>query len=172
MDETTGAEWADWERAFKSITQHSLSTRSRAKLFRMYAGITYTNKSYHRFGHKDSPQCTFCKEEKQTFTHLFLDCPGVEKFRKDLQRDWQKSLTKKDWFFGTDCDDLAYMIRESNLYLQAVNWKGKTLSKAQLYAQVCENEKIEASIATKRNKISEHVMKWQGRFTLMQLQIP
>ena len=170
MNEITEAKWEDWERSFKSITQHSLSTRSRAKLFRMYAGITYTNKAYHRFGHKASAKCTYCQEEKQDFAHLFLECSGVEGFREELQREWQQVLTKKDWFFGTNSDDLSYLNRESNNYLQVTNWKGKNLSKVQLYIQICENEKIEAAIAEKRNKLGEHIEKWQGRFNLMQVQ--
>ena len=94
----------------------------------------------------------------------------MKRFRDGLQREWNQDLTKKDWLFGTDCDDLSYLIRETNIYLQVKNWQGKTLSKVQLYVQICENEKIEAAIAEKRNKLSEHVEKWQGRFTLMQIQ--
>ena len=170
VTEVTEAEWSDWERAFKSTAQHSISTRSRAKLFRMYAGISYTNKAYHRFGHKDSAKCTYCHEEKQDFTHLFLKCRGVRLFRESLQNDWQEELTTKEWFFGTESKDLSYLIRESNIYLHMNNWKGKSLNKVQLYTYICENEKMEAAIAEKRNKLGEHIEKWQGRFALMQIQ--
>ena len=166
----TEAEWQDWERAFKCIPTHSISTRSRAKLFRMYAGISYTNKAYYRFGHKDTDQCSFCQTDRQDFVHLFLECTGVKNFRETLQKDWQAQLNKKDWFFGTDNEDLSYLIRESNIYLHTMNWKGKSLSKVQLYVQICENEKIEAEIALRKNRLGEHIEKWAGRFSLMQIQ--
>ena len=40
-----------------------------------------------------------------------------QNFRDILQREWIRNLTKKDWFFGTDNNDLDYVIRESNIYL-------------------------------------------------------
>ena len=123
------------------------------------------------FGHKTTPECTFCNEEKQTFTHLFLTCPGVKIFRESLESHWNTELTAKEWFFGNENHDVSYLIRESNIYLHTTNWAGKALSRVQFYMHVQEIEKIEATIAERKNKLGVHLEKWRNKFEIMQMQL-
>ena len=45
---------------------------------------------------KESPLCSFCSEEEETFTHLFLVCTFSSKLWRDIQRTFRSKLTLPD----------------------------------------------------------------------------
>ena len=157
------------ELVMRLTKKHLMCSITRAKIFRLYAAISYTNKSYYRFGHKESPKCTFCEEPKQDFIHLFITCPAVIKFREELEGVWKEKLTGKEWFFGNAHNSQSFLIRESNLFIHANNWAGKTLNLHEFKAYISAKEKIEAEIAKKRNKVCDHINIWEHRLKMMDL---
>ena len=164
------SEKEDWLKAIKNIKTHSICTNKRSKYFRMYAGITYTNKAYYRFGHKSSAKCTYCEEPKQDFIHLFIDCPEIKKFKNELLEIWNVNINDKEWFFGSDEECLSFLTKEANLYIHARNWAEKQLNFRNFQAHIASMEKIEADIAERRHKLDEHVYKWSDRLEKMKIE--
>ena len=53
--------------------------------------MTALNKFLHKIKRKDSPNCSFCNTEPQTFIHFFIDCNIV----KSIWDQTLNSINKK-----------------------------------------------------------------------------
>ena len=157
----------EWEKSFKSANRHSMCARTNALLFQIYAGIAYTNKDYKRFGHKEDDKCTFCKEEKQSFMHLFMECAKVIEFRGSLKSLGKGISQPKEWFIGTDGLASSFLIRETLCYIQRSNWEGTQLSSQKFKGILIHKEKVAADIATRKNKLFDHLTLWEEVFSLL-----
>ena len=69
----------------KMWTFHFLSARTKDFLFKFYNNLLGTNQRVNKFNKTICPSCTFCSLEcnlpspLETFTHIFYDCPSVQK---------------------------------------------------------------------------------------------
>ena len=72
----------------KMWTVHFLSAKTKDFLFKFYNNLLGTNQRVHKFNKTICPSCTFCSLERnfpaplETFTHIFYDCPTVQKLLK------------------------------------------------------------------------------------------
>ena len=119
----------------------------------------------------DSPLCTFCKQEVESFEHIFFYCNVTKAFWEafcswlgECQVNFQ-TFTIMDIFFGVfnaeeDFIILNHLILTTKFYIH----KGKLNSKnpfIRVYkAKIREIYQVEMKIAAKRNKLAKHFQKW------------
>ena len=134
-------------------------------MFKMICVGPFTNKDYHRFGHKDSSSCHYCEEEEQDFKHLFEDCDEVNELRDRLAINWDIKPSKKEWLFGINNSGkyekaVSFIAIELCHYVHSTNWKGELLSLNKYKGQIRATENIERRIAMKKLKMHTHEEKW------------
>jgi len=158
----------DWKKINRMTIRHSISTKKREFIFKFVNGITGTNKKFEMVGYKSSSSCTYCEEENQDYTHLFLECPEVQRFRDAINTRILKGIqmTEKDLLFGPAFAETTtekaemFVTMESNQYIYRANWAGEDLSLAKFRALLKDSERIEAEIARQNNKTLQHLKKW------------
>ena len=60
----------------------------RAFQYKVLNRILYTNEKLHKIGFTPHKDCTFCKSESETLTHLLYHCPFSIAFRRDFEAYW------------------------------------------------------------------------------------
>lgn len=115
-----------------------------------------------KFGYKDDVKCSFCGEHKQTFEHLFLDCPEVIEFKDIIVIRWLKDMTFKDrdWMVGMNNPFWIFLIMEINHYIHASNYKNTYLSLVGLRGRLHNVEEVKKVIASKKSEHLVHFHKW------------
>ena len=95
-----------WERKFINSTlpwnkYHELNknvipdTRTRSFQYKIYHHILPTNTMLQKIGLKNSDQCTFCRNAKETIEHIIVNCSFSELFWDDLELYISQKLDKK-----------------------------------------------------------------------------
>ena len=69
-------------------------------------------------------------------------------------------LTEKEWILGNKEDKANFIILELNMYIHQKNWAEEKLELEEFVGRLKRLEKIERDIATRRNKIENHLWKW------------
>ena len=140
----------------------------------LLSGAVYTNKAYKRMKKKESAKCTFCNEEQQDFTHLFISCNGVNKLRTEIATGWPgEKMTSKRWFLGCSSsnEDLErskdYIAKEINHYVFQTNWANGDLSTAAFKNRIFAKEEVEEAVASKTNMLFDFQVKWENLRTLL-----
>jgi len=167
---------AAWENSFRAVKSHSNYTKKRDFLFRLYSCTLYTNKSYHRFGHKPEPKCSFCPESCQTLLHLVANCPEVLAFRDRVAARWPGDLMSPSrWYAGSE-DSLSaterakdFIAREITMYVHRANWEEAPLSLDAFKNILRAQQKIEYTIAEKNDRLMIHLRKWDAVKNLIDL---
>ena len=162
----------------------TIYSRLRAFHWKMVHGLVYANKELFRFGHKEESNCFLCTTPKQTFQHLLASCPYIEGsvWRKLVQlfpniitsEDLQEKakVTAMLW-----TDDELFLTRNflmliTKNYIYDCNLKEAKPSIQGLKSVLLSYEKIEKSIATKKDKLDRHFDKWEPILNAMSLGIP
>ena len=57
--------------------------------------MLYTNEKLHKIGFISHKDCTFCKSESETLTHLLYHCPFYIAFWKDFEAYWSLAKTEQ-----------------------------------------------------------------------------
>ncbi len=165
----------EWERIDKRVLTHSIAARSRSFMYRFNNGLTYNNKDFNRFGYKETDECSFCKEEKQSSKHLFVECKETRKYWEKLNNSIKgKPINEREIFLGNnDGEDWIKETAKNSLisfalqFIYKCNYKGINLSIVGLWENIKYIRKIEEEIAGKRNKIICHITKWESIDNLM-----
>ena len=91
----------------------------RAFQYKVLDRILYTNEQLHKIGFIPHKDCTFCKSESETLTHLLYHCPFSIAFWRDFEVYWllvkneQIHLTLEDIIVGIikrPCPFLNYFL--------------------------------------------------------------
>jgi len=158
---------AGWDSALASVRTHSNYTKKRDFLFRLYSCTLYSNKSYCRFGHKQSAKCSFCPAPTQTLLHLLIDCPEVVAFRDRIAARWPgEAMTPNRWVMGHE--DVPnplekakdFIAREAMMYIHRANWEETPLSLNGVRGALRAIQKLEYAIAEKNDRLITHLRKW------------
>jgi len=159
----------DWSKIYKGTYRHSISNRTRGKLFQLFSTGLYTNHDYHKFGHLESPVCQFCDHSDQTFTHLFRECDEVNSLRARLAANWPDEMAEPDWLGRQALVNPGqhYLALELVLYVHRTNWARDQLSLQAFKARLRGMERIEKTIALKRGKHLLHENKWSSILRLI-----
>ena len=164
----------DLIRAFSRIRIDHRSGQMHEFQFKLLSGIVFTNKAYKVMKKKQSAKCTFCNEEQQSFTHLYISCEGVNNFRTSIADSWEGAkMTKRRWFLGcsSESDDLErskdFIAKEINHYIFQMNWLGADISKAAFHNRIMSVEEVEEAVASNTGKIFDFQVKWELLKTLL-----
>ena len=91
----------------------TLDTKLRWFQYRVTHNILPTNVWLKKIGITDNDLCTFCQDEKETITHLFVECNKVNDFWQQVQNKWS-IMSNLDMFskcYGVmDSDNENFMV--------------------------------------------------------------
>ena len=108
---------------FVTPTVTILIRKQREFQFKLLHGAIYTNEHLHRFGFVGDNLCSFCKQEIETYKHLFLSCGSVQRICQALiqlfELDEIKDLDGRDIFVGLVgssyrikmCNTIIFMVK-------------------------------------------------------------
>ena len=162
--------------AFTNFKKDNPCTWKQEFQFKLLSGAVYSNKAYHRMGHENSSNCTFCNAEEQTFIHTYLECPEVKLFRERLSSKWQgEVMSKKRWYLGVSssyevlekCKNI--IAKEANHFIFKKNFAGEKLSTEAFKNWLKSDEEPEEALASRVNKVFDHHLKWSNIQLLLEL---
>ena len=114
------------QQAFLLSHKVALEPYVRAFQHRVLNRILYTNEKLYKIGFISHKDCTFCKSESETLTHLLYHCPFSVAFWKDFEaywsvvRDEQIHLTLENTIVGVitrPCPLLNFFLLIAKIYL-------------------------------------------------------
>jgi hypothetical protein len=108
-----------------SWTNGLLPSDIRMFLFKLYSNKLITNAKASHFNENINAGCDFCTlnlilpAAKETYSHLFWDCPISQTLINKCMRDFLagRAVTKKFFFTGTNADTLEPNPIEQRIYL-------------------------------------------------------
>jgi hypothetical protein len=134
-----------------------LKNRSREFIFKYSHNMLSVNSRLSHYGNNINESCTLCSMNgalpvpRETFLHLFLDCPVVEELHNKLSEDFWPGLmldnlaVKKNlWLFGTGTGF-------NNLFVQV------TIGTVQQYIWECKVKKHPISFNSAKTFVLEHL---------------
>ena len=63
-----------WPKIYTLASKCTIETKTRVFQYKILNNILYLNKQLYKMRLKESPLCSFCSEEEETLTQLFLEC--------------------------------------------------------------------------------------------------
>ena len=132
----------------------------------------FSNDKLHRIGKSQTPNCSFCKTEVETISHLFLDSTKIQRlwnfFNHILtQINLYENVTNiiKLMGFYTKVSDKKYEIINHTLivlkhFIHICRHKETQPTVAGFKARLLDTEYLEKQIAKNKNKETGHNEKW------------
>jgi len=159
----------DWQKINTYVKKHSNYPKTREFIFKLNNKILGTNIDFVGVGYKPNAQCTYCPEPRQTFDHLFLNCPSVNSFKDAVTSKILGfvKLEEKDWLFGAITNNtreekaINYIMKETLKFIYRENWAHEQLSIGKFAAMIKYEQKLEGEIARNNNKTITHLKKWE-----------
>ena len=116
----------------------------------------------------DSPSCTFCKREVESFEHLFFYCDVTKTFWEAFC-SWlgeSQPFTIMNIIFGVfntedDYNILNHLILTAKFYIYKCKLNLVNPSLRVYRAKISEVYQVERKIAARRNKLTKHFQKWE-----------
>ena len=114
--------------------------------------------------------CSFCGKSPESYSHLFWNCEMVKSLWNDLVEYFQleelRNLVWKDIHLGLEgvsnkiklCNTLIFIIKYK---IYKARSRSITPTLAELKDTLITYRKEEYDLATKRNKIACHLLKWE-----------
>ena len=78
-----------WPKIYMLSNKCAIDTRTRVFQYKILNNVLYLNKHLYKTKGVESPLCSLCQKENETFEHLFVDCT----FSKELWTDLKQSLS-------------------------------------------------------------------------------
>ncbi len=175
LDVKFGTTAMEWSIINKRVMSHSIASRNRSFVFRFNNGLTYNNKDFHRFGYRESDECTFCREPSQTNYHLFWECHKSNNFWGHLNLRLKKgTISEREVFLG-DNEETDIPNREAknkiiimaNSYIYQSNHRNEHLSWEGFWQAAQYQKRLEEAVADKQNKLETHLSRWEGIESLL-----
>ena len=149
----------------------TLLTKVREFQYKLLHGAIYTKEKLLKFGFVENNQCSFCKQMVETYKHLFWDCVHVkplwqkviDKFELiDLQnaewKDIHVGIMGKD--FNIKCCNTIIFILKYIIFRSRS--EGAIPTPEEIYKKIMGYRDEEKEIASKRNKLGLHLLKWEN----------
>ena len=161
-----------WDNITTTTNKLTNSTKLRAFQYRLQNFALVVNIHLHKWKLQENDLCSFCKEQQETYLHLFVKCKYVQsKIWKPL-RNWlyyfcntQFDINPEEIIFNRFKESNAGMVNTIILitkqFIYAKRCLGKELTFLELAQSIAQTRKIEEFIARKNNKLKIHVNKWQ-----------
>ena len=77
----------DYQKSFLSLYKVTTSTKLRSFQYRLLQSGLVTNKQLHKWKIIDSPLCSFCKNETENISHLFIKCDNARRLWSEF-KNW------------------------------------------------------------------------------------
>jgi hypothetical protein len=103
-----------YELPFKVSVENNL----RSFQFKIIHNIIPTNLSLYKMNIKETPQCEHCLFQNETLVHMFLECPVVEPFWKDVITWWN---TKRSDNINPNYSEILYGYKPESKGFYALN---------------------------------------------------
>ena len=160
-----------WPKIYTLASKCTIETKTRVFQYKILNNILYLNKQLYKMRLKESPLCSFCSEEEETFTHLFLVCTFSSKLWRDIQRTLRSKLTLLDLSERTiklgfiDGESLSItenhtlLLYKRYIYISRIHGKSINLIGFKLFLK--DVIRIEEKIAHNKDILMLHYQKWE-----------
>ena len=159
-----------WCRIFCAMYKITISSKLRAFLYRFVHRCLRTNTFLFKVGISDTEKCSFCGIEKETFYHLFWECPVTQRFLQHI-KTWLHeetgtviNLTQEEILFGTCPQSLSYLNMIFCVSKQII-WRSKIEKQLPSFRNfknlLHQYIETEYCIAKQNKKLEKHFEKWK-----------
>ena len=148
-----------------SVKRSVVATRYATFQFNLVMRILTTNTFLFLINRREDNRCTFCGNEAESLTHLFLTCRHVETFFSDIMRYLLKSgighLNSKQKIFGDiDSQIITHVVTLAKLIIYEARRSEVRPKFAHFQSRLKYDIETERLIATKNNTIECFDKKW------------
>ena len=158
-----------WEKIYMLPFRCSSNTRIRNFQFKITHNILYLNEKLYIFNKTDTELCYFCNHQKESQNHFFYDCNVVRRFWEEVFLTFHcifENINIEEHIVllgiideGKQLANLIIILGKQVLYETKMNNGELTINMLKSKIKVIEN--IEKKIATQKNKMLYHLMKWE-----------
>ena len=156
----------NWDKIFIDNFKCSISTRS--FYFKLFHKAIALNNFLFKIKRKNSPNCSFCDNEPETYLHLFIECQTVKPIWDDTIKTINQKIDKVVNFsifkrmFGYEKDMfLTYLFFMLKYYIYLCKFQSKIPKFQGFRTYIDYNKDLEYRIAKKKNKLPLHFKKWK-----------
>ena len=166
-----------WEygRVHKEIYSLTNVPKYRSFQYRLLQRGLVTNIHLKKWNMLDSENCSFCKKEKETVSHLLWKCPVVQTLWQDVFQHIQQRFGQPQQMNAEDIllnritmqknHVVNFMCLITKQYIYRQRCMNKELQFPSLMAEFRRIESIEKYIAIRHGKIGLHQKKWMSHNT-------
>ena len=161
----------DYRDEHRAIYKTTNIVKYRSFQYRILQRGLVTNIHLYKWGLKPSEMCYFCKEEKETISHMIWGCEKVQEMWKNVYKYIETRFLKKELVYEVKAvilnkiteprhhvANFVCLIVKQYIYRQRC--QEKEISFQGVKAVICQMENIEKYIAMKNGKIAVHYKKW------------
>lgn len=157
-----------FEDALLNVSLLTNNVKIQSFQFRFLCHSIITNKQLKQWGLAESDRCTFCKDEYETQTHLFLECQVVLSFYQQVLV-WFECLTDNEYNFDKLQTALLYkkeimtldrVLLLAKQYIYAIRCNDKELNIYNFKKHVFKIVRTEKYIAIKLAKEKQFCKRW------------
>ena len=158
-----------WNNIYNLSRSISIDSYSRIFQYKCLNNILYLNCSLFKMGISDSPLCSFCHNENETFSHLFFTCRVTYNVWLDLINFFSSKidippLTLQSAVVGFLGEYHGNLFLNNILLMYKItiyrNRAKNTITARNVLSNLKQRENIEKSIALSNNKFKFHLKKW------------
>ena len=155
---------------FKYINIVSNVAKLRSFQYRLLNLAIITNVDLYCWNVRQSEQCSFCSQARETVAHLFFECYTIQELWRsisDLIMDLFKvspNVTMKSIMFNSILDDRSHVANLICLLVKQYIYRQRCLDKPIRFSE-CKNiifntRNTEKYIAVKNGTVKKHLIKW------------
>ena len=158
----------DWDKVDRSKS----STYSRMQSFdwRSSHGKLYANKNFKAMGLKDESKCTYCNEESQSISHLYLECRTTQNLFACFERKMKltEKLTDLEKIIGMDPKvERGKLIRKKLGILRRLVYQCNHRDEKPRWEAFLDKVDViytfEYGIADRNGQILKHLLLWENK---------
>ena len=162
--------YGDFLYQFRRVFLVTNVPKLRAFQYRLLHRAIPTNIQLHKWKMYDSELCSFCENEKETYVHLFLQCPIVSVLWRNVitfmsrYNNHAVTLTTKNVMLNeivnppSSIDNFICLLLKQYIYARRCMKQSLCFQEFQRYLRKIES--IEKYIAIKNKKLDVHNSKW------------
>ena len=146
----------------------TISTKLRSFQTKLLLNAVLLNPRLCVMGIKESDMCEFCKQERESLTHLFVNCRKVkplwETVKTWIKKPTQFKTTDRSVLFNETVPNPRHVENTIALiakyYIYSTKCRGKDLQIGMLKNKIKQYRQIEYEIAKHKEKLDKHEQKW------------
>ena len=161
----------NWEKTYLLAFKCTKETKLREFQFKLLHRRIATNDYLYKIGLKQSDLCTFCREETENLTHLFLRCKYSKSFWEEFSQWLAQNTSNMEGFVPSEAILLGIVSESKNLLLHHLILLARhhiyicklkeTRPSIEMYKQLVHNTlQIENKIAIVNNSLHVFKKKW------------